>query len=151
MMMVNIRKQYANSFKPSNKCKCFIKINTLNLCVALCYRMGIIPHHFAIFVLLVAVDPLSADDNMLAWIWTLDKLPHIVELELMQFILHGLNPFRLQKCFIYLSGLCRCQNRRITGRGSRTVCLRSMVIGDRGHNVYPGSGHLYGGNTLLPA
>ena len=29
--------------------------------------------------------------------------------------------------------------------------LRSSVIGDRGHDVYPGSGPLYGGNTLLPA
>ena len=46
---------------------------------------------------------------------------------------------------------CRCQNRRTTGRGSRTVRLGSMVIGDRGHDVYPGSGPLYGGNTLPPA
>ena len=37
------------------------------------------------------------------------------------------------------------------GSGSRTVRLRSMVTGDRGHDVYPGSGPLYGGNTLLPA
>ena len=46
---------------------------------------------------------------------------------------------------------CRCQNRRISGRGSRTVRLGSMVTGDGGHDVYPGSGPLYGGNTLLPA
>ena len=46
---------------------------------------------------------------------------------------------------------CRCQNRRISGRGSRTVRLGSMVTGDGGHNVYPGSGPLYAGNTLLPA
>ena len=46
---------------------------------------------------------------------------------------------------------CRCQNRWISGRGSRTVRLGSMVIGDKGHDVYPGSGPLYGGNTLLPA
>ena len=26
-----------------------------------------------------------------------------------------------------------------------------MVAGDGGHNVYPGSGPLYGGNTLRPA
>ena len=37
------------------------------------------------------------------------------------------------------------------GRGSRTVRLRSMVTGDGGHNVYPGSGPLDGGKTLLPA
>ena len=48
-------------------------------------------------------------------------------------------------------GCCRCQNRRISGRGSRTVRLRLMVTGDGGHNVYPGLGPLYGGNTLLPA
>ena len=33
--------------------------------------------------------------------------------------------------------------------GSRTVHLGSMVTGDGGHDVYPGSGPLYGGNTLL--
>ena len=46
---------------------------------------------------------------------------------------------------------CRCQNRRISGRGSRTVRLGSMVTRDRGHNVYPGSDPLYGGNTLRPS
>ena len=46
---------------------------------------------------------------------------------------------------------CRCQNRRILGRGSRTVRLRLMVTGDGGHDVYPSSGPLYEGNTLLPA
>ena len=28
--------------------------------------------------------------------------------------------------------------------------LRLMVTGGKGHNVYPGSGPLDGGNTLLP-
>ena len=37
------------------------------------------------------------------------------------------------------------------GWGSRTVRLKLMVIGGGGHNVYPGSGSLDGGNTLLPA
>ena len=104
-MMVSICKQYTNGFKPSNRCKCFIKINTLNLCLALRYKTGLIPHHLAIFVLFVAVDPLSADDIVLAGIRTFDKLPHIVELELTQFILHRLNPFRFQKGFINLGGL----------------------------------------------
>ena len=36
-------------------------------------------------------------------------------------------------------------------RGSRSVRLRLMVTGSKGHNVYPGSGSLDGGNTLLPA
>ena len=38
---------------------------------------------------------------------------------------------------------CRCQNRRILGRGSRTVRLRLMVTRDGGHDVYPGSGPMY--------
>ena len=46
---------------------------------------------------------------------------------------------------------CRSQNWRILGRGSRTVHLRLMVTGSGGHDVYPGSGPLDGGNTLLPA
>jgi len=45
---------------------------------------------------------------------------------------------------------CRCQNWRISGRGSRTVRQGRMVTGDKGHDVfYPGSGPLDGGNTLL--
>ena len=49
-----------------------------------------------------------------------------------------------------VSDECRCQNRRISGRGSRYVRLRLMVTGSKGHNVYPGSGPLDGGKTLLP-
>ena len=50
-----------------------------------------------------------------------------------------------------LRGGCRCQNRRISGRGSRYVRLRMMVTGSKGHNVYLGSDPLDGGKTLLPA
>ena len=32
---------------------------------------------------------------------------------------------------------CRCQNRRISGRGSRTVRLGRMVTGGREHDVLP--------------
>ena len=31
----------------------------------------------------------------------------------------------------------RCQNRRISGRGSRSVCLRLMVTRGKGHDVLP--------------
>ena len=47
--------------------------------------------------------------------------------------------------------LCRCQNWQISGRGSRTVRLRIEGNRRQGHDVYPGSGPLDGGNTLLPA
>ena len=33
-------------------------------------------------------------------------------------------------------GVCRCQNRRISGRGSRTVRLGEIGIGDMGHDVF---------------
>ena len=46
-------------------------------------------------------------------------------------------------------GRCRCQNRRISGRGSRSVRLRLMVIGSKGHNVYPSSGSLDGGKPYF--
>ena len=82
-MMVSLSKQYANSLKSSNRCKSFIEINSFNLCVALSYKTSLIPHHKAIFILLVAVDPLCADDIVLARIWTFDQFPDIVELELM--------------------------------------------------------------------
>ena len=60
-------------------------------------------------------------------------------------------PFLLLRGRAHDRGGCRCQNRRISGRGSRTVRLRLMVTGGWGHDVYPGSGPLDGGNTLLPA
>ena len=82
-MMVSICKQYANSLKSSNRCKIFIEINSFNLCVALGYKPCLIPYHKAIFLLLIAVDPLCADDIVLARIWTFDQFPDIVELELM--------------------------------------------------------------------
>ena len=34
---------------------------------------------------------------------------------------------------------CRCQNWQISGRGFRSVRLRLMVTGSKGHNVYLGS------------
>ena len=48
--------------------------------------------------------------------------------------------------------LCWCQNRQISGRGSRTVRLR--IEGNKGrweHNVYLGSGPLKGGKILCHA
>ena len=82
-MMVSTSKQYANSLKSSNRCKSFIEINSFNMCVALSYESCLIPHHKAIFILLVAVDPLCANDIVLARIWTFDQFPDIVELEMM--------------------------------------------------------------------
>ena len=48
-------------------------------------------------------------------------------------------------------GLCHCETRWISSRGSRTVRLRRMVTRGRGHDVYPGLGPLDGGNTIRPA
>ena len=35
--------------------------------------------------------------------------------------------------------------------GPKLCVMDRWVTGDRGHDVYPGSGPLNGGNTLLPA
>src|SRR6266511_826845 len=103
-MMVSISKQYANSVKSSNRCKSFIGVNSFNLCVALSYKTSLIPHHLTIFVLLVAVDTLGTYDIVLLRIWSLDKFPHIVEVELMKFLLHCLNALRFQECVINFGG-----------------------------------------------
>ena len=100
----------------SNRCKSFIKINSFNLCVALSYKTSLIPHHKAIFILFVAVDPFGTDDVVLAWIWSLDKLTPIVELELMQFILHVLNPLRFHECLINFSGICDSDKRKVPAK-----------------------------------
>ena len=44
--------------------------------------------------------------------------------------------FRLGFGMPLIEGGCRCQNRRISGRGSRTVRQGRMVTGDKGHNVF---------------
>ena len=49
-----------------------------------------------------------------------------------------------------IRGHCRCQNRWISGRGSRTMRLKLMVTAGGGQNVYPSLGPLDGGNTLPP-
>ena len=38
---------------------------------------------------------------------------------------------------VYGKACCRCQNRRISGRGSLTMRLGRMVTGGRGHEVLP--------------
>ena len=55
--------------------------------------------------------------------------------------------FLLLSSLLINGTLCQYQNRQISGRGTQTVRLGSMAIGDGGHNVYLGSGPLYGGNT----
>ena len=82
-MMVSISKQYANSLKSSNRCKSFTEINSFNLCVALSYKTSLIPHHYAIFVFLVAVDPFGVDAIVIARAWSLDKFLDIDKFELM--------------------------------------------------------------------
>ena len=62
---------------------------------------------------------------------------------------HIVDMINIEMFIIY--DYCGCQNRRISGRGSLTERLRLMATGGRGHDVYPGSGPLDGGNTLLPA
>ena len=41
-----------------------------------------------------------------------------------------------------VGGGCRCQNRRILGRGSQDMDLRSMGNKEHRDSVYPGSGPL---------
>ena len=41
------------------------------------------------------------------------------------------------EAFLRFKPHCRCQNRRISGRGSRTVRLGWMVTGGKGHEVLP--------------
>src|SRR3954468_2186375 len=49
-------------------------------------------------------------------------------------ILVGIFHYRTR--LVYSNNGCRCQNRRISGRGSRTVHQGRMVTGDKGHDVF---------------
>jgi hypothetical protein len=71
----------------------FHQVNTLNMCIALSHKSSLVSDYLARLILLVAKDPLRANDVVLPWIRALHELPHIVELELVKLFLHGLNPF----------------------------------------------------------
>src|SRR5438874_2362606 len=104
-MMVSKSKHYANGFKSSNRCKGFTEANTLNLSVALSNKTCLVFDDLAVFIKLVAIDPLCADDVVGTRIRSLDQFPNIIQFELKKFILHGLNPFRFLECFNNFSGL----------------------------------------------
>ena len=83
--------------------------------------------------------------NCLRWGWTKEMVCQTKACAMYSIWFTRMNCLRFMNSS--LMGYCRCQNRRISGRGSRTVHLGSMLTRDRGHDVYPGSGPLYGGNT----
>ena len=51
------------------------------------------PHHTSKFA------PKAHEGVMLARVRSLDEFPNIIQLELLKFFLHGLNPFRFHKSF----------------------------------------------------
>ena len=73
--------------------------------IALSNKTCLIPDDLAVFIELVAIDPLCVDDLVNSWVWSLDQLPNIIQFELKKFILHGLSPFCFLECFINFSVL----------------------------------------------
>ena len=104
-MMVRKSKHYANRFKSSNRCKGFTEVDTLKLSVSLGYQSCLVSDDLSIFIKLVAINPLCADDVMDSRVRPLDQFPNILQFELKKFILHGLNPLRCLECFSEFSGL----------------------------------------------
>src|SRR3954469_6652012 len=103
-MMVSKSKHDTNGFKSSNRCKGFTKINTLNLSVSLRNKSCLVSDDLAIFIKLVAENPLCADDVVNPRIRPLDQFPNIIQFELKEFILHVLIPLRFLECLYDFSG-----------------------------------------------
>src|SRR3954462_10954605 len=82
-------KHDTNRFKSSNLGIGLTKINTFDLCVTLCNQSSLVPYHNAIFILLVAKNPLSANDIMLRGIMSQDKGPDLISLKLIKFLEHS--------------------------------------------------------------
>src|SRR3954466_5900746 len=75
-------KHDTNRFKSSNWSISLTKINTFDLCVTLCNQSSLVPYHYAIFILLVAKYPLSANDITFCGIRSFNKGPDLISLEL---------------------------------------------------------------------
>src|SRR3954465_14615526 len=88
-IVIGKSKHDTNRFKSSNWSIGLTKINTFNLCVALCNQSSLVPYHNAIFILLVAKYPLRANDIMLRGIWSFNKGPVLNSLEMIQFFEHS--------------------------------------------------------------
>src|SRR3954463_4539642 len=56
--------------------------------------------------------------------------------EVVNHIMGATHTTRSKSIVPYLRVTYRCQNRRISGRGSRTVHQGRMVTGDKGHDVF---------------
>ena len=77
-MMICIGQQYAYGFKSSHRSKCFIEVNPFNLSVPLSNETSFVSDNLTMLILFVAIDPFGANNIVLAWIRTFDKLPDIV-------------------------------------------------------------------------
>ena len=81
--MICIGQQYAYGFKSSHRSKCFIEVNAFHLSISLSNETSFVSDNLTIFILLVVLDPLCANDIVLARIWPFDQFLDVVELELM--------------------------------------------------------------------
>src|SRR3954468_16912695 len=61
-------KHNTNGFETSNRSISFAEINTFDLGVTLCYQTCFVSYHNAIFILLVAKNPLCTNDVVLRWV-----------------------------------------------------------------------------------
>ena len=102
--MICIGQQYAYGFKSCHRSKCFIEVNSFHLSVTLCNKTSLVSYHLTMLILLVTIYPFGAYYIVLPRIRTLDQFPHIVQLELLKFFLHGLNPFRFHEGFFNFLG-----------------------------------------------
>ena len=69
VMMGSKGQKHPYSFKPCHRCKCFLKVQSFNLCVSLCHQSCLVACHHAIFILLVAKNPSTR-----VYTWFLSKL-----------------------------------------------------------------------------
>jgi hypothetical protein len=63
----------------------------------------LVTHHHTVLVLLVAEDPLGANDVLA--LGSLFKHPHFIASEVVQLLLHSYDPIGVRKSFLYTSRL----------------------------------------------
>ena len=88
-----------DGLEPCNGCKGFTKVHAFDLRIALCHQSCFVADDRATFILLVLEDPLGTD-NIAAMIGSFHESPNIIPLEVVEFLLHCIQPIGIVESII---------------------------------------------------
>src|ERR1041385_1135504 len=123
--MRGISKSNTNGLKTSHGGKSFTKVNTFDLGKTLSHQPCLVPDDNTKCILLVLENPLGPNNIMITF-GSLHYCPHLVALEVIEFIMHGLKPIRIFKRLTYLLGF-----------NTRNKCIMGTKVSQLTTSCYP--------------